>query len=264
MRFLEKKGYNKHHKAQDPGPLEKEEIGTDMIRDFPIDPLHCFDLGVMKKLVLCWTGNLRLGRFYNAPSTIKVTLSSTQILSVDTHFAKISKHQPSEYNRPSRELSMCKFWKGSEYSCVLHCTGPVVFKGVLPEIVYKNFLLLHVATTIVTCKEHKSLWPLSKSLFLEFVNTFKLIYGSYAVSYNVHNLLHVFEDLDYFKVPVNENSTTSFESRLGVLKKLVRGGNKRIEQVIHRAQETIQFEILNFKNELEEGKVFAFVTIFFN
>lgn len=255
------RNYNKHHKTIEPGPLEQEELCTDMINDFPIDPLHCADLGVMKKLILCWTGNLRLGNTYKAPPTMKITLTSLQILTIDSHLKFIAKDQPSEYNRPSRELSMCKLWKGAEFSCILHCTGPVIFKNILPNMVYENFLLFHVASTIATCEEHKKLWPLCKNLFLEFVNSFKVLYGDYSVSYNVHNLLHIYDDLNYLGRPITYSSTASFESRLGLIKKLVRGGNRRIEQVAHRVEETIDFEIQNYKKELDEGN-FLIINIF--
>lgn len=143
--FRERSAYEHHHKSDEPGPLEDRNLGTDMVRDFPIEPLHARDLGVMKKLMLCWTGHKRYGST-NHSSRNKLKLSDNQLRNLDDHLQLIRIEQPSEYNRPSRRITIVKFWKGAEFSCVVHCTGPVVFKGVLPKIIYDNFLLLHVAS----------------------------------------------------------------------------------------------------------------------
>lgn len=52
---------------------------------------------------------------------------------------------------------------------------------------------------------------------------------------------------------MNDYSTTSFEHKLGVMKKLIRGGNRMIEQIVIRVEETMDYEIQQFKQRLAEG-----------
>lgn len=180
--FRDHTTYGLHHKKIEPGPLEAEGLGTDMVMDFLIEPLHALDLGVVKKLLLCWLGHLRLG---NIPDTYHLKLSNAKIEKLNAHLNLIKRTQPTDFNRPSREISLLKYWKGAELSCLLHYTGPVIFKEILNEKIYQHFLLLHVASTICRCKQHSFLWPLTKLLFEKFVVLFKAIYGAYAMSYIV-------------------------------------------------------------------------------
>lgn len=248
--------YGVHHKHLEPGPLEDEVLETDMIKDFLIDPLHAIDLGVVKKIMLCWTGNLRIGS--TAPMKLKLKLNDDNTLKINEHLSLIQEFQPSEYNRRSRAISLIHFWKGAEFSCFLHCTGPVILKGILPEDVYENFLLLHVVT-IVSCAEHKKFWRLSRPLFKQYVVTFKRLYGDYAASNNIHNLLHIYDDINNHQIPMSEYSTVSFESRLGMMKRLVRGGNRRLEQVALRVEETMDYNIHIFSKQLKEGMGIIFI-----
>lgn len=241
--------YGEHHKNYEPGPLECEELETDMVMDFPIDPLHAMDLGLMKKLVSCWMGSKRYGNSFN---TFQLKLTAFKISEADDHLNYLRQFQPSDFNRKSRALSIYKYWKGAEFSCLLNYTGPVVFQNILHEEVYENFLLLYVISTICGSKEHSDLWPLAKPLSEACSQSYKKIYGDYAVSYYVHNLLHICEDIEHLQVPMSEYSTLSFESKLGVMKKLVRGGNRRLEQVANRVEATIETEIQDLKLQLND------------
>lgn len=242
--------YGKHHRNKQPGPLEADELGTDMVMDFLIEPLHAIDLGVMKKKVLCWLKYSRYGDLYDS---FNLRLTDHKIEKIDAHLTSIRATQPTDFNRPSREISLVKYWKGAELSCLLHYTGPVVLKDILHKEVYNNFLLLHVASTICSTKQHSTLWPLTKTLFEKYVTSFKTIYEEYAMSYNIHNLIHITDDLMHHKLPMSDYSVTSFEHKLGEMKKLIRGGNRRLEQVATRVEELIDYEIEQFKSKLDAG-----------
>lgn len=65
-----------------------------MVSKFPIDPMHCLCLGVMKKLLLTWTsGDLR------------VRFRSTVVLSVSEKLLFYRQFVVSEFNRKPRSLS---------------------------------------------------------------------------------------------------------------------------------------------------------------
>lgn len=52
---------------------------------------------------------------------------------------------------------------------------------------------------------------------------------------------------------MSDYSVTSFENKLGEMKKLIRGGNRRIEQVALRVEELIDFEVQQYKKQLDGG-----------
>lgn len=174
--FRDHTTYGKHHRSRLPGPLEAAELGTDMIMDFLIEPLHALDLGVVKKTLVCWV-KPKSNRYGNPLNKVKLKLSEESIDKLDVHLNSIRPMQPSDFNRLSRSISIVNFWKGAEFSCVLHYTGIVVFKNILDEQVYKHFLELHVASTICRTKHHSALLPLTKRLFESYVTSFRNIYG---------------------------------------------------------------------------------------
>lgn len=244
--------YGKHHKSKVPGPLEHASLGTDMVDDFPAEPLHVFHLGVTKRIMSCWTGSLKLGAS-NSSIQVNLRIPDDAKISIDQHLLSIKPFHPSEYNRPSRKLSDLKHWKGGEFGCLLDHTAMVVFKDRISKEVYENFLLFHVATTICETNRHKALFPLSKEIYKSFLNGFKNLYGEYALVYNLHCLVHVPDDVMRFG-PLESYSVTAFEARLGRMKLLVKGGNRRLEQLANRVYETMDNYIDSIKSEF--GKYF--------
>lgn len=76
---------------------------------------------------------------------------------------------------------------------------------------------LHVATSILCNANSKKYINYAKSLMKYFVKTFIILYGKDQVSYNVHNLLHICDDvarfgtLDQFGAFIFENYLQSKE-----------------------------------------------------
>ena len=77
-----------------------------------------------------------------------------------------------------------------------------------------------------------------------FVLDFQTIYGKQFVSSNIHNLIHVYDDVNNFG-PLNTISTYLFKKAIQFLKKMLRGRSNDLEQVINRISELIQFESLD-------------------
>lgn len=69
-----------------------------------------------------------------------------------------------------------------------------------------------------------------------------MLYGEHYVSHNVHNLLHICDDVKRFD-PLYMFDAFPFENYMQVLKKFVRKGDKPIEQIVRRIYE--QDNILN-------------------
>ncbi|KAE9522831.1 hypothetical protein AGLY_016793 [Aphis glycines] len=76
----------------------------------------------------------------------------------------------------------------------------------------------------------------ARKLVSHFVTSFKSLYGSHNVSYNVHGLLHLVNDVEEFG-PVDNFSAYRFENYLGKLKKKIRKDDKPLQQIARRYTE---------------------------
>lgn len=78
------------------------------------------------------------------------------ISDVSSFLLAMRDHIPTDFCRQPRSLTEIDRWKATEFRLfLLHC-GPVVLKGILPDTFYKHFLLLFVASTILTDKNLSS------------------------------------------------------------------------------------------------------------
>lgn len=102
-----------HHKEDSP----PEDLDIDMIWSVSSsDPLHCVDLGVMKKCLQRWTGKTK-----QYPRKWKKQTTE----SVSRFLFHSNKYMPSDIHRSLRSLEVLSFWKGSEFRTMLLYVGMV-------------------------------------------------------------------------------------------------------------------------------------------
>ncbi|KAJ8978092.1 hypothetical protein NQ317_018958 [Molorchus minor] len=195
----------------------------DMVKCFPLDYMHLVCLGVMKKLLVLWC--------YGKPST---KLSFHVISKISESLLNLSNHVPLEFNRRPR----IKRWKATEFRQFLFYTGPITLKGRLSNERYINFLTLHISITILSCKKHFKDLTYSSDLLKYFVKTFKILYGSEHISHNVHNLLHLTDDVKIL-APLDEFSAFPFENYLQSILKTLRKCDRPLAQIIKRHSERV-------------------------
>lgn len=100
--------------------------------------------------------------------------------------------------------------------------------------------MLHIAITIlnspslILCENNLSL---ANKLLFKFVETFPDIYGSENVTYNVHNLIHLTDEVRFFKNTLDSFSSFIFESYICSLKRLLRKGETPLQQIARRLTE---------------------------
>lgn len=197
-----------HHKEY--SIIEQQPI--DMVKDFTVsDPLHLFDLGIMKKCILMWLSGSKSCDFKLSQDDTK-TISNT--------LCKFSKFKPKELHRSIRTLDYVNNWKGTEFRNFLLYFGMVALKDVLPDNAYKHFLDLCCAVTICSTDmylQNGNSIELVKVLFTRYIEQYIDIYGEDSISSNVHNLSHVWEDVERFG-NLNKASTYPFENILGQIK----------------------------------------------
>ncbi|MES9903194.1 MAG: hypothetical protein ABW168_11045 [Sedimenticola sp.] len=197
-----------HHK----GKSVLLSLDIDMISQFPIDPMHCIDLGVTKRLLLLWK---------EGPIPYRLSASHLNLLSV--YHKSLRQFLPKNFNRKPRGLDEVKLWKATEFRTFLMYTGPVVLKFVLPQKQYQHFLSFSVAISILynaqLLQEHKKY---AQDLLSFFVKKAQEIYSKRFVSYNVHCLQHMAEIAEKYKSLENCTAYT-FENHMAKIKRCVRG-----------------------------------------
>lgn len=212
-------------------------INIDMIYDFPLDYMHLICLGVVKKLLMLWV--------HGKPST---KLSRNQISNISELLLNLVCNVTIEFNRKPRDLNEVKRWKATEFRQFVLYTGPVVLKSFISHDRYINFLSLHIATSILCNPDHIDKIDYARSVMKYFVKTFMILYGKHQVSHNIHNLLHICDDVAKFGA-LDQFSAFKFENYLQSLKKLVRKPEKPLQQIVRRKYE-VDDSVPLFENNL--------------
>lgn len=129
-------------------------------------------------------------------------------------------------------------------------------KDVLPKRVYEHFLCLSVSIRILChthmCINHR---PYAQELLIYFVKNFGELYGVQHISYNVHNLIHLSNDVALFG-PLDSFSAFKFKNYLYKLKSKIHTGKNYLEQVFNRLHEATKikenevkvYPIIHFKD----------------
>ncbi|KAL2102313.1 hypothetical protein ACEWY4_001481 [Coilia grayii] len=205
-------------------PLLATSLG--LVSGFPLDFMHLVCLGVMRRLVYLWL-----------KGPLACRLSSRQVYSLSDDLESARTFTPMEFNRRPRALKEVDRWKASEFRQLLLYTGPVLFKAVLNSAVYQHFLLLFVAIFILSNdKLVAAHLDYANSALNVFVRHFRVMYGDMYVSYNVHNLVHLANDVKLHG-NLNTFSAFKFENFLKTLKKMVRKPQAPCSQVVKRILE---------------------------
>lgn len=233
--------------------------GIDMIKDFPLDYMHLVCLGVVKKLIV----NLWMN------GKVPAKLSFHQISNMSKLLLSQISNIPHEFNRKPRTLDEARRWKATEFHLFLFYLGPVILKKVLDSEKYLNFLSLHVSLSFLSSSKWQYNIVYCQSLLKYFVETFIILYGAQNVSHNVHNLLHLCDDVRRF-VPLDMFSAFPFENHMKNLKKHIRKTDKPLQQIIHRIAEEDNLEktsktppLKNYpelSNEISNGPILVDVT----
>ncbi|CAI6373797.1 unnamed protein product [Macrosiphum euphorbiae] len=206
----------------------------DMVCNFSLDYMHLVCLGVVKKLILLWLGNLKC-----APLSVRLQSRSVHVIS--SNHLSLRPFITNDFSRYPRSLSDVSRWKATEFRLFLLYTGPIALQGVLKGEVYKHFLCLHVCFRILlTPSISIELIDYSEKLLVYFVDKYETLYGKEFNSHNIHGLLHIVDDYRKFG-SLDRCSCFPFENYMKFLKKMIRKHEKPLEQVIKRYEEISEF-----------------------
>lgn len=217
------KGHHQHCRS----PLI--DAGVSCVEQFSLDYMHLVCLGVVKRL---------LSFLKQGPKDCR--LSHQQKTRISERLEALNGLMPSEFARQPRPLSELERWKATEFRQFLLYSGPVVLRGVVSDDLYNHFLTLTVGMSIMldSIDEKRNHYlPYAKELLQYFVNKSTAIYGNTFNVYNVHNLLHLSEDVQFFQCSLNDVSGFKYENHLQIIKKLVKNSQNPIAQVTKRLTE---------------------------
>lgn len=202
----------------------------DLIKDVAIDPMHLVYLGVTRRLLYYMKGsykNIRNGKLSSAYlNAITIELSTLKL--------------PAEFARQPRGLSELDRWKATEFKSFLLYTGITILRRYLSPAVWTHFMSFSIAIRLLSEENdtiRNSNLLVAENLLKDFITSSHNFYGETFCVYNVHNLIHLVEDVAYFQLPLIRYSCFQFENHLQKIKSLVRGRNNPLAQIVKRTDE---------------------------
>lgn len=175
--------------------------------------------------------------------------SFREISDISDSLLQLVPYIPHEFCRKPRALKEVNRWKATEFRLFLFYTGAVVLKNKVDSDKYKKIVCLHVAITFLSTSMYQDNIEYANSLLKYFVETFIIVYGKQHVSHNVHNLLHICDDIANFGI-LDQFSAFPFEYYMQIFKKMIRKCEKLLEQIICRLNER---HLLNETSNIEEN-----------
>ena len=82
--------------------------------------------------------------------------------------------------------------------------------------------------------KNEELLEYSKELLSWFVKNAARFYGPYFTVYNVHNLIHLHDDVNYHKISLFDMSAFAFENYMQTLKRYIRKSTELVVQVVNK------------------------------
>jgi hypothetical protein len=77
--------------------------------------------------------------------------------------------------------------------------------------------------------QHSQLF--ARSLLEHFVDSFGKLYGEEQLIFNVHSLIHLADDCDFFEAPLDVFAVFTFDNCLGKLKRSLGGRRNAVAQL---------------------------------
>jgi hypothetical protein len=195
-----------------------------MISQIPIDSMHLIK-GIAEKLMGFYLGLSRL-------------LSVADKNKINKRLRKLRDQQPSEFGRLIRELGDLSYWKACEFRTFVLYSGPIVLKGILPEIYYRNFLKFSMAFRIFSHPQLSHFVEFGEKLANDFVNEYMELFPGETV-FNVHVFTHLGEDVRRHG-PCDRFSCFQYESFLYSVKEMIHTPNLPIIQIFNRIHEILE------------------------
>ncbi|CAN7982373.1 unnamed protein product [Ixodes pacificus] len=206
--------------------------------------MHCVLEGVTKQLLELWLTPSERDCFIGTPSNLSV---------LDERLKCIK--PPQWFTRLPRRLSERMHWKASEWIWwLLHYSVPCLH-GMLPQP-YLDHLCLLVECIFLLLKDAVTPDDITRAcdLATEFVVKMQTLYGQRAMTFNIHQMLHLPKSVQMLG-PLWTHSSFVFEGGNGTLVKLVSDGNGVPLQILERYVMCLNAKLLRSTIDISEATV---------
>lgn len=273
MRGGEKNTRNKtnpeHHLTKENSPL-LEIINFDPVKFVVLDEMHMLYLGISKYLIQ------------------KLVLKSSNsfilhenVTNLQQCLINISKDITVEFQRKSFDLMDLSNWKATQFRFFLLYAGGIVLRDVLEDEMYKHFLLLYTSCRILSSIKLAALKCLFvKKILKIFVDLMPHFYGPASQIMNIHNLIHITDDVINMGTPISQFSAFDFENSLGYVKSIIKSPTNPLSQIqrklhifhtnnstnniplVYPISKNTKYSLGQFIKSSESRFVFSFVNIY--
>jgi hypothetical protein len=171
----------------------------------------------------------------------KKSLKDKTIEEINLAIQSVNLSIPSEFTWKPRSLDLIHFWKALESRTFLLYYGPVLMKNLLPEDKMNHFLYFSCAIRILansTSTEQDIKY--ANDLLAGFVEGFKDHYPVNKITYNVHSMIHLSEDV-LQKGPLDSFSAFPYENNMQFIRSKVHKYTHPLQQICNRQCELEYF-----------------------
>ncbi|CAH8824890.1 unnamed protein product [Trichobilharzia szidati] len=215
-----------HHRGQS----AFEDLNIDMVKCFPLDPMHLVYLGVVRKLISLWQDLAKRKEMH---------VNRLMLESIDGKILASAGMTPRDFPRKCRGLTEVSRWKATECRIFLLYLGPVLLKDTMPPAIYRNFLRLSIPVYLLSNKRfYRNYLEGCRDELLNFLNEFEFIYGREHLVYNIHCLQHLAEDVREMG-PLESFSAFPFESYMQTIRRSIHSNNAIAKQAAQRFSEKV-------------------------
>ncbi|CAB3252634.1 unnamed protein product [Arctia plantaginis] len=207
-------------------------LGFNVVSSTVFDYMHLVCLGVMEM------GNIGImgiidGRFVKSS---KIS-NKSHLQALNSRLELVKTYCPRDFARKPILIEKHGKFKATEQRQLLLNSGPIIFNGLVNSAVYNHFLLLHTAIRILVDPQctPQSIDFAEKCINL-FNETASDIYGVEFLSYNVHALLHLPDDVRSFG-HLDTFSAFPYENNMTYCRKMCRKPSQHLQQIANRNAE---------------------------
>lgn len=211
-----------------------------MPTQLPLDSMHLINLGAVRK-----HGKIFLENVIGI--NLSLDLKKMIISQMSEDYVSMNQWKPVEICRDFRSFDLFGLWKATENATLIKYTGPLIFQKYICKDKMYHFNLLHCAIRILSdplnCIENNEC---ANEMLRYYVRLMNDLYGSDHLTFNIHNLIHLSNDV--LKFGCLENfSCYSFENELRLIKRMIKKSSLPLSQIMNRLNEKSQFIVCDNK-----------------
>lgn len=202
------------------------------VSQFVLDPMHLLYLGCTKRIL----------EYLLQPSKHKIRLSGVKKNELERLSVQIHSNIPEEFPRKLRSTKDWSKYKAVEYKFFILYAAPVILKKLLSTDLYNHLMLFVVSCRLMSSENPLVHVPVARQYLKCFVEKSPDFFGETFMSLNIHNLIHICDDVENMKLNFNELSAFCFESYLGKMSSALRSPTHIVSQYCRRLQEQEMFD----------------------